>query len=117
MRLFVRHRALASPVLGLPSALILLAASTLAVQPAHADPQFASDKGCYNCHGTPPKKKAPTFAALAKDYAKASGRPDELQRLADKLRDGSIFSHVDAHERLSEEDALRLVRWIAEGAL
>jgi cytochrome c len=72
--------------------------------------------GCYNCHGNPPKKKAPTFAQLATDYAKARDDDRALQKLADKLRDGSILSHIDAHERLSPEAALQLVRWISEGA-
>jgi cytochrome c len=84
--------------------------------PADASPQLASDLGCYNCHGNPPRKKAPTFAQLAADYAKARDDERALRRLADKLRDGSIFSHIDAHERLSPEVALQLVRWISEGA-
>lgn len=84
--------------------------------PAVASGQLAADMGCYNCHGTPPKKKAPTFPQLAAEFAKDRGDPRALQKRADKLRDGSIFSHVDAHERLSPEAALLLVRWISEGA-
>lgn len=87
-----------------------------ALTPALASQQLAFDQGCYNCHGNPPKKKAPTFAQLAATYAKARDDSKALQKLADKLRDGSIFSHIDAHERLSPEVALQLVRWISEGA-
>ncbi|WP_119291881.1 c-type cytochrome [Azohydromonas sediminis] len=83
---------------------------------AHADAQLAADKGCYNCHGTPPKKNAPTFAQLAADYAKYRGDDGAVRQLADKLRSGSIFGHIDAHERLSATDAERLVRWIVDGA-
>jgi cytochrome c len=93
---------------------VALAASPLT--PALASQQLAFDQGCYNCHGNPPKKKAPSFAQLAASYAKARDDAQALQKLADKLRDGSIFSHIDAHERLSPEVALQLVRWISAGA-
>lgn len=96
--------------------IVLAVAAALNGAPVHADMQLASDKGCYNCHGTPPKKKTPTFAQLAADYAKYRGDATAVRRLAEKLRSGSIFGHVDAHERLSESDAERLVRWITDGA-
>lgn len=78
--------------------------------------QLASDQGCYNCHGDPPKKKAPTFAALSKDYAQYRGHPEQEAALAEKLRTGSIFGHIDVHERLSADTALALVRWIISGS-
>jgi len=90
--------------------------AALTVAPAHADVQLAADKGCYNCHGNPPKKKAPTFAQLAADYAKYRGDAAAGRQLAEKLRSGSIFGHIDAHERLSDVDAERLVQWIVSGA-
>lgn len=83
---------------------------------AQSDAQLAVDKGCVNCHGQPPRKNAPTFDALARRYAGARGDAQALRKLADKLRDGSIFGHVDAHEKVSETDALRLFGWISEGA-
>ena len=83
---------------------------------AQSDAQLAVDKGCLNCHGQPPRKNAPTLDALARRFAGARGDAQALRRLADKLRDGSIFGHVDAHEKLSEADALHLVGWISEGA-
>jgi cytochrome c len=96
--------------------LLSLALAASAGHPALASQQLASDLGCYNCHGNPPKKKAPTFAALATLYAKARDDDAAQSRLAEKLRDGSIFSHIDAHERLSPEVARQLVRWISDGA-
>ncbi|MBX3638132.1 MAG: cytochrome C [Rubrivivax sp.] len=98
-----------------PGLWILLALAAVAGA-AHADAQLAYDKGCFNCHGDPPRQKTPTFAQLAADYAKVRGDAAAQARLAEKLRAGSFFGHIGAHERLSEADALRLVRWIADGA-
>lgn len=78
--------------------------------------RLAADKGCYNCHGDPPKKKTPNFATLAKHYAQYQGQPDKEAALAEQLRTGSFFGHIDAHERLSAEDARALVRWIVSGS-
>lgn len=98
--------------------LALLAAAAPISSPAatSSGAQLASDQGCYNCHGDPPKKKAPTFAALAKDYAQYQGHPEQEAALAEKLRTGSFFGHIDAHERLSADTALALVRWIIRGS-
>lgn len=85
-------------------------------EPAMANAQLALDKGCFNCHGEPPRRNMPSFAQLAADYAKVRSDPAKQAKLAEKLRNGSILKHVDAHERLSEADATRLVRWIADGA-
>lgn len=95
---------------------LLSAAALLLPVPAPASRQLASDLGCYNCHGATARKKAPTFAQLAADYARARHNPELQAELAEKLRDGSIFSHIDAHERLSPDTAARLIRWISEGA-
>jgi cytochrome c len=95
---------------------LVAAALALVAMPAQADMQLAFDKGCFNSHGDPPKKKAPTFAQLAADYAKHRDDAAAQARLCERLRTGSIFGHIDAHERLSAEDAARLVRWIADGA-
>ncbi len=97
-------------------AMVAASMAGLSLAPALASQQLASDLGCYNCHGNPPKGKAPTFAELAKRYAKSRGDAKAQDNLSDKLRDGSIFSHIDAHERLSPEVAGQLVRWISEGA-
>jgi cytochrome c len=91
--------------------LVLAAASA-----AQASAQTALDMGCYNCHGTPPRKNAPTFAELARRYGEHRDDPVKQQQLADKLRAGTIFSHINAHERISPETAAALVRWLCDGA-
>jgi len=93
-----------------------LVAPALLATPAHASSQLALDKGCYTCHGNPPRKNAPTFAQLAARYAKHRSHTSAENVLVEKLRQGSFLGHIDAHERLSQEDAQRLVRWIIDGA-
>ena len=88
----------------------------VSASPAWPSAQLAMDKGCYNCHGNPPRRDTPSFAALATEYAKARDQPEALRAWVAKLRKGSLFGHIAAHERLSDDEALRLVRWIAEGA-
>lgn len=92
------------------------AASLLFASNAQANAQLALDKGCYSCHGKPPKKNAPTFEQLAADYAQYRGQSDAAARLASKLHEGYVFGGINAHERLTQESALVLVRWIIEGA-
>lgn len=99
-------------------ALLWLALSTSGglTLPAQASSQLALDKGCYSCHGEPPRRNTPSFAALAADYAKYRGQTDAARRLADKLRAGSLFGHVAAHERMSQEECEALMRWVIDGA-
>jgi cytochrome c len=96
-------------------ALGLSAAVMLPSGTAFASSQLALDKGCYKCHGNPPQKRAPTFAELASRYAKHRNNAGAESALVEKLRQGTFFGHIDAHERLSQEDAQRLIRWIIEG--
>ena len=77
--------------------------------------QLAADKGCYNCHGEPPRRNVPTFGQIAADYARYRGRPEAEKELVDRLHHGGLFSHIAAHERLREDEAARLVRWLVEG--
>lgn len=102
------------------SKLIALAAAgglfLLLASNAQASAQLALDKGCYSCHGNPPKKNAPTFEQLAASYAQYQGKSDAAVRLASKLHEGYVFGGINAHERLTQESALTLVRWIIEGA-
>ncbi len=94
----------------------VLITTVAVVNTAQASAQLALDKGCFACHGNPPKKNAPSFEALARDYARYQGQPATETRLADELRAGHVFGGVQAHERLSPENARALVRWIIEGA-
>lgn len=96
-------------------ALTALAWALLAL-PAQASPQLALEKGCYNCHGESPRKGAPTFPQLAADYAKYRGQQDAARKLADKLRAGRLFEHIDAHERISQAECEALMRWLIDGA-
>jgi cytochrome c len=89
---------------------LLLAASA----PAHA--QLALDKGCYSCHGSPPRHNTPTFAEIAADYARFRNQPEAPRQLAQKLRAGGLFSHIAAHERVDQAECEALMRWIIEGA-
>ncbi len=81
---------------------------------AQASSQLALDKGCYSCHGTPPKKSAPTFEQIATDYAQYRGQTDAAAKLAAKLREGHMFGGINAHEQLTEESALKLVLWLID---
>jgi cytochrome c len=94
----------------------LMLAVLAPVGAAHGSSQLALDKGCFSCHGDPPKKNAPTFDQLAKDFARYQGQPEQETKLADKLREGHIFGGIQAHENLSADSARALVRWIIEGA-
>lgn len=77
--------------------------------------QMAAERGCYNCHGEPPRRGVRTFAQIAAGYARASNRPAALKEAIDRMHHGSLFTHVAAHERLSEEDAATLVQWLFQG--
>jgi cytochrome c len=97
-------------------AVLLLAGALAAPGPARASSALAVEKGCLSCHGTPPRRNTPSIADLARDYEKYRGQAGAVRKLADKLREGSLFGHIAAHERLSAEDAERLVQWLVDGA-
>lgn len=98
----------------LPLCLALLPA--LPALPAQASSQLALEKGCYSCHGEPPRRGIPSMAELAADYARYRGQADAPRRLADKLGEGTLFGHIAAHERLSPQECEALMRWIIDGA-
>lgn len=95
--------------------LAVMLCALVAAPAAQASAQLALDKGCFACHGNPPRKNVPSFVELAQDYARYQGQPDMEVKLADKLREGHFFGGVQAHEQLSEESARALVRWIIQG--
>ncbi|MEW6694353.1 MAG: c-type cytochrome [Pseudomonadota bacterium] len=92
------------------AAIALLTASGM----ARADANLALDKGCMNCHGNPPRGKAPTLATLAQRYAALDEQA--LERKARALIEHSLIGGIPAHEKLTLEESQRLVRWIAAGA-
>jgi cytochrome c len=83
---------------------------------ALASAELALEHGCFNCHDASARRNIPSLAQLAASYAKYRGQPAAARRLADKLREGTLFGHIAAHERLSPEEAETLVRWLIEGA-
>lgn len=93
---------------------LALAASALPMA-AQASMNLALDKGCLNCHGTPPRGKAPTIADLAARMASAKGNDAETAKLSERLREHHLFGGVPAHERLSADEADRFVRWLVDG--
>ena len=97
--------------------LVTVATLSLAAMasPASANMNMALERGCLNCHGTPPRGKAPTIADLAKRFAAAKGNEAEMAKLSGRLREHHLFGGVKAHERLTEEEATTFVRWLTEG--
>jgi len=81
--------------------------------PASASWNLALDKDCLACHGTPPRGDAPTIERLAKRSEGLRSNDEKIREAAQKLR-----SRRDAvaHSQLSQADAERLVRWLADGA-
>lgn len=94
--------------------LLALSAGALPLT-AQSSMTLALDKGCLNCHGTPPRGKAPTLDDLAARYASARGNEADIARLSTHLREHHLFGGVPAHERLSAEEAERFVRWLVDG--
>ena len=94
-----------------PVSLALLTA--LLAGPAAASWNLALDKDCLACHGTPPRGDAPTIERLAKRSEGLRGNEEKIRQEAQKLR--SRHDAV-AHSQLSQADAERLVRWLADGA-
>ena len=95
---------------------LLLPLLLITALPAQASPQLALDKGCYSCHGEPPRRNTPSMAQLAADYARYRGQPEAPRQLAEKLRAGGLFAHIAAHERLSLAECEALMRWLIDGA-
>lgn len=104
----------------------LLRCSLLALGVSHAAPVFAESEltgsalalhmGCYNCHGTPARRDAPTFERLAAHYEKLRGQAGAAAREGEELRRGEPFRRIVAHEQLSADTATKLMQWIIDGA-
>lgn len=76
---------------------------------------MAADRGCYNCHGEPPRRNVRSFAQIAASYVRLRGKTDAQKDAVERMHHGSLFSHIAAHERLSDEDAAALVHWLFQG--
>ena len=108
---FPRARSLLSQLILALLCTILLAAAPAARASAH----LALEKGCMSCHGEPPRGKAPSFANIARGYAKHRGQEDQIKRLALELCRQHMFGGVAAHERMSPAQAEVFVRWLVDG--
>jgi cytochrome c551/c552 len=95
-------------------AAMLLAALTWPLA-GQASSQLASDKGCYNCHGTALRGDAPSFERLASKLTRYQGDLDGEQKFVTQFLTGDMFQHIDAHEQLTPEAAKALLHWLVEG--
>jgi cytochrome c len=90
----------------------LLTSGLAAAQPV-APQALAQKSGCMACHGLVHKQIGPGFAQIAARYR---GDADAPQRLAGKIRNGSVGAWgrviMPRHPQLSEADALALARWV-----
>jgi cytochrome c len=100
----------------LKSFFIAMAIGLPLISVAQSNSALALDKGCYSCHSSTPRKDAPPFDQLAKDYAKYQGQTAAAAELAEKLCEKHMFGGIKAHEQLTPENALQLVHWIIDGA-
>ncbi len=75
---------------------------------------LAADHGCLNCHGV---RSHPHEAPLLKDLAARLGRRSDVDAAArhglEELREKDS---VHAHRMVSDESALAILRWMAQGA-
>lgn len=98
---------------------IAVLASALASLSHGAEPagarQLAADRGCYNCHAVGARPGIRSFAEIAGAYVPWRGKPGAEQQARDRMHHGGLFSHIAAHERLTEEEATVLVHWLFEG--
>jgi len=53
---------------------------------------------------------------MAVGLARHQVQSDAAANLARRLRQGSLFGHIAAHERLDEQQAQALMQWLINGA-
>lgn len=96
---------------------VLLGMAGLALpMPSLASAALAVEMGCINCHGVPPRDGAPSLAQLAAKLQRRAGDAQALRHAVQELRQGEGPQPIAVHQRLSQDSAERLVRWLAEGA-
>lgn len=94
----------------------LLLAGLVVPLASQASAELAVEMGCVNCHGTPARAGAPSLDHLAAKLQRRAGDAAALRHVVQELRQGEWPHAIAAHERLSQDSAERLVRWLAEGA-
>jgi cytochrome c551/c552 len=80
-----------------------------------ANRQLANRNGCMNCHADT-NYDAPTWAELATKYEKYQGQPDAARIQGERLREGTFFTRIKAHQKLTPTTATELMEWIIDGA-
>ncbi len=94
----------------------LACAVLLAALPAFAadGASLAADHGCLNCHGV---RTHPHEAPLLKDMTARLARQGEAGEAArHALHEMREKQQVHAHQFVSDESALAILRWMAQGA-
>ncbi len=80
---------------------------------AHASEgeQLASDQGCFNCHSAK-ARHAPPLGRLVEEMKRKGDQDEELQHVLREIR-GQKSIH--SHQMISDESALLVLRWLAQG--
>jgi cytochrome c551/c552 len=75
---------------------------------------LAADHGCLNCHGVRSHpQEAPLLESLSARLARRGDTPEALQHALHEMREkGSVHDH----RFVSDEAALAILRWMAQGA-
>lgn len=75
--------------------------------------RMASDHGCLNCHYSE-AQAAPTLRQLADHMAREGGdSPEALQHMLREMRE---HTGICSHQMVSDESALAVLKWLAQGA-
>jgi cytochrome c551/c552 len=94
------------------AALALVSTAAVAVD----GERMARDHGCLNCHYSD-SHSTPTLQRLAGRLGHNAERPDKLQEvLQDTLREMRGQSGIHGHQMVSDESALAILQWMAQGA-
>ena len=81
---------------------------------ADAGAALAADHGCLNCHGvrTHPSE-APLLKDLSARLARKGDAPEALNHALEEMREKGT---VHTHAFVTDESALAILRWMAQGA-
>ncbi|MGZ3247863.1 MAG: hypothetical protein ACXWKD_12700 [Caldimonas sp.] len=76
------------------------------------DAQLASHYGCLNCHMSQ-DGFAPSVKRLSTRMGREGDQPKALQAMLGEMREHSA---IHTHQMVSDEAALGVLRWLAQGA-
>lgn len=74
--------------------------------------QVASDHGCLNCHSGQ-SHSAPSLTRLAEKFGRSGTGPEALSHMLGEMREQSS---IHTHQRVSDDSARAILKWMAEGA-